>query len=158
MPPTFPRKRMMRAHGKSVVFARNPMESAEHVLMKVFLWALYLPQYPDLYVETRIGDKYKPDVVQLHADGKPAFWGESGQVSVKKIQSLVRRFPDTHFAIAKWQTSLKPVAAIIEQALEGYVRSAPFDLIRFDAASADRFIDMDGNVTLTHADLDWQRL
>jgi hypothetical protein len=154
---TFPRKRLLRAHGQSVVFVKNPLESPQHVLMKAYLWALYLPQYPDLYVETKIGDKYKPDVVQLAADGRPVFWGESGQVSVKKIESLVRRFPDTHFAIAKWETNLKPVAAIIAEALAGRPRAAPFDLIRFNADSAARFIDGEGNVRLTHADLEWQR-
>lgn len=148
---------MMRAHGKSVVFVKGSMESAQHVLMKVFLWALYLPHYPDLYVETKIGDKYKPDVVQMGMDGKPVFWGESGQVSVKKIRSLVRRFPDTHFAIAKWETNLTPVAAILAEALNDHPRAAPFDLLRFDADSANRFIDADGSVRLTHADVEWQR-
>ena len=157
MPPTFPRKRLLRAHGKSVVFVKNPLESPQHVLMKAFLWALYLPQYPDLYVETKIGDKYKPDVVQLSADGRPVFWGESGQVSVKKIQSLVRRFPDTHFAIAKWEMNLTPVAAIIAEALAGRTRAAPFDLIRFNADSTARFIDTAGGVHISHADLEWQR-
>jgi len=93
----------------------------------------------------------------MGADGKPIFWGESGQVSVKKIESLVRRFPATHFVIAKWGMKLDPVAEIVAEALDGRERRAPFDLIRFAPDSADRFIDADGNVTLTHADLEWRR-
>ncbi len=78
MPPTFPRKRLLRAHGQSVVFVKNPLESPQHVLMKAFLWALYLPQFPNLYVETKIGDKYKPDVVQLANGRSPGLLGRSG--------------------------------------------------------------------------------
>lgn len=157
MTPTFPRKRLLRAHGKSVVFVKGNMESAQHVLMKAFIWALYLPDYPDLYVETRIGDKYKPDVVQLGADGVPIFWGESGQVSIKKIQSLVRRFPATHFVIAKWEMNLDPVAEIVAAALDGRPRRAPFDLLRFANADAERFIDAEGNVSLAFADVERRR-
>lgn len=158
-----PRKWMLHAHGKRNVFVKGAQESAEHVLMKIFLWALYLPQYPDLDVETRIGDRYKPDVVQLSAplfDGsrEPVFWGESEQVSSKKIRALVRRYPATHFAIAKWDHSLKPHAAIVTEALDGVNRSAPFDLIRIPGVGAQRFIDAEGSVSITFEDVEWLRL
>jgi hypothetical protein len=84
-----PRKWTLHAHGQRNVFVKGDRESTEHVLMKIFIWALYLPEYPKLYVETRIGDKYKPDVVQMSA---PAFDGarepESG---VKAGRSASRR-------------------------------------------------------------------
>ena len=158
-----PRKWMLHAHGKRNVFVKGSQESAEHVLMKIFLWALYLPQYPELDVETRIDDRYKPDVVQLGAaqfDGtrEPVFWGESEQVSSKKIRSLARRYPATHFAIAKWNHNLKPHAAIIEDALDGVKRSAPFELIRIPGDAAQRFIDAEGNVTISFEDVEWLRL
>ncbi len=158
-----PRKWMLHAHGKRNVFVKGAQESVEHVLMKIFLWALYLPQYPDLVVETQIGDRYKPDVVQLGApqfDGvrEPEFWGESEQVSSRKIRSLVRRYPAAHFAIAKWDHNLKPHVTLVETALEGVRRSAPFDLIRFPADSAQRYIDGEGNVRITFDELEWVRL
>lgn len=154
----FPRKRMLRAGDKQMVFARNPNESAEHVLMKAFLWALYLPQYPDLTVEIRIGDRYKPDVVQMEIDRfgerRPVFWGEAGQISVKKIESLARRFRETHFAIGKWETTLAPYVAIVQEATSKLERSAPFDLIRFPGDSASRFIDCDGVIHITFEDVE----
>lgn len=156
--PTLPRKRMLRAHGKQNVFARGRNESAEHVLMKAFLWALYLPQYPDLTVEIRIGDRYKPDVVQTavtpFGEVFPIFWGEAGQIGVKKIESLARRYRETHFAIGKWETSLAPYVAIVQEATSGLKRTAPFDLIRFPADSADRFINRDGIIQVTFADVE----
>ena len=145
------RKLTLRAHGpdgaEKVVFVKKPVESLEHVLMKAFLWALYLPDYPRLSIEVPIGDRYKPDVVQLDALGQPVFWGESGKVSEDKTRSLLRRFPDTHFALAKWAAPLDPFVELVEDALDGRPRRAPFDLLRFPPDSGERFIADDGTVT-----------
>jgi hypothetical protein len=151
------RKWTLRAHGEQVVFARQANEGAEHVAMKAFLWALYLPAYPDLVVEVPIGDRYKPDVVSLDGYGKPRFWGEAGHVSPGKIHSLVRRYRETHFALAKWDTPLDPFIDAVHDALREYPRSGPFDLLRFPADSAERFITQ-GEIDVTHTDLDWVRL
>lgn len=157
-PQSIPRKWKLRAHGAHNVFAWGMNERAVHVVMKALIWALHLPDYPDLRVEVRIGDKYKPDVVQLNAQQVPEFWGEAGMVSRAKICSLVRRFPHTHFALGKWDTRLDPFVAMVKDALADARRAAPFDLIRFPADSIARFIDDDGHIAITHADLDWVRL
>jgi hypothetical protein len=111
------RKLTVRAHGRTLVLVKRPGEGAEHVLMKAVLWALYLPAYPALAVEVPVGDRYKPDLVAAGPDGRPAFWGEAGKVSAQKIRALARRFPDTHFAVAKWTTRLDPHAARVREAL-----------------------------------------
>ena len=152
------RKWTLRACGQQVVFVKNPNEHSHHVLMKAFLWALYLPDYTDLSVEVPIGDRYKPDVVSLDGQGQPRFWGEAGQVGVRKIRSLVKRYPHTHFAIAKWETRLDPVVEIVQRAISDVKRTAPFDLLAFSADSSERFIDEYGNIRLQHDDLDWVRL
>jgi len=153
-----PQKLKLRAHGQQVVFSKGNGESTQHVLMKIFLWALYLSEYPTMTVEIRIGDKYKPDVVALGEHGKALFWGESGQVGVAKIRSLARRYRDTHFAIAKWETNLDPLARLVTEALDGLERRAPFDLLCFREDSPNRFIGKDGYVRLSLDDLQWLRL
>lgn len=142
------RKWTLRAHGKQVVFVKRQNESREHVIMKALLWALYLPDYPHLLVETPIGDRFKPDLVQLAPDGTPQFWGESGQVSVRKLESLLRRFPTTHFALARWTTNLTPHAEIVAEAVAARSRHAPLDLIAFPPDSGERFFGADGEVTV----------
>lgn len=157
-----PRKRLLKAHGKKVVFIKGLNESDEHVLMKAFIWALYLPQYPDLTVEIRIGDKYKPDVVQVDTNNKPLFWGESGKVSLDKIESLTRRYRDTHFAIAKWAMRLDPLVDVVREARAKHPlkngKAPPFDLLSFPHDAAARFIREDGTVELTHDDIEWVRV
>lgn len=153
-----PRKWRLSAHGQRVVFVKGLNESGRHVIMKALLWALYLPDYPDLTVEVRIGDRYKPDVVALDMENTPRFWGEAGQVGLDKIRSLTRRFRTTHVAIAKWEQRLDPLADLVRKATAKVDRAAPIDLIRFPADSAARFIDADGQVVITHDAVEWLRL
>jgi len=156
------RKWMVKAHEQHIVIVKGTRERFTHPLMKALIWAMYLPDYPNMTVEVRIGDRYKPDVVAFAPDdnrfreNEPIFWGEAGQVSRDKIRSIVKRFPDTHFCIGKWQTGLRPHQRILEQALKGVKRNAPFDLINFPDDTVNA-IDDDGNITITHDDVDWVR-
>lgn len=156
--PQVPHKRMYHAHDRKMILVKGLNESSEHVLMKAFLWAIYLPDYPTLTVEIRIGDRYKPDVVALDEAGKPLFWGEAGQVSMEKVRALAKRYRSTHFAIAKWHTRLDPVEALVSEALQGIKRTAPFELMSFPADSAERFLDDEGHLQISRADLEIRRL
>jgi len=152
------RKWTLRAHGEKVVFVKRSNERREHVLMKAFLWALYLPEYPDLVVEVPVGDRYKPDVVSMDARGEPRFWGEAGHVSPGKVESLVRRYRATHFALAKWDTDLDPFVRWVEEAADRYGRRAPFDLLRFPPDSAKLFVDARGEIRLRRDDVESVRI
>jgi hypothetical protein len=146
------RKLTLRAHGEQVVFVKRKHERIEHVWMKAFLWALYLPDYPDLHVEVDVDDKYKPDVVAMDARrDRPRFWGEAGHVGPEKLTTLLPRYPDAHFVIAKWDTSLQLVREHIDTI--DVDRSAPIDLLRFPADSAQRFINEKGQISVSWADV-----
>ena len=140
------------------MFVKRSNERREHVLMKAFLWALYLPTYADLLVEVPVDDRYKPDVVSLDRRGEPRFWGEAGHVSPRKGRSLVRRYRGTHFAIAKWDTDLDPFVRTVRDVLDDFGGRARIDLLRFPPDSAERFIGERGRISLRHEDLDWRQL
>lgn len=152
------RKWTFRASGEQVVFVKRRNERTEHVLMKALIWALYLPEYPNLVVELSIEDRYRPDVVQLDHCGDPVFWGEAGHVSPKKVRSLAKRYWATHFSWGKWGVPLEQLKALACPELEGSERRAPFDLIVFPKASAERFIKDRGRLEISFADLDWVRI
>ncbi len=148
-----------RAEGRKAVFVKKAYEGAAHVLMKALLWALYLPEYPGLMIEVSIGDRYRPDLVQMDPTGTPQFWGELGRVGSRKIHGLIRRYRRTHFAFGKWHTDLAPLASIIEKAVgTAAARNAPVDLISFPKESAERFIGSDGEIRIHWNDLDWMRI
>ena len=141
--------------GAKLVLVKKRGESAEHVWMKAALWVLYRPEYPGLRVEVAVGDAFKPDLVALapppgglaYGDPEPAFWGEAGRVSERKWASLLRRFPDTHFALARWDERLGPHAETIRRALGGRPRRAPVDVVRVPA-DLDRWLEPDGTLAL----------
>ena len=152
------RKLTVRAHGRTLVLVKRPVEKLEHRLMMALLWALYLPRYPDLRVDVPIGSRYRPDLVQLDLSGRPIFWGEAGEVGLEKLRHLCARHRETHLVFAKWATNLDPVAALIGSALEGVRRTAPVELLGFDA-DAGRFFAPDGEVRVTPGDVErrsWQ--
>jgi hypothetical protein len=152
------RKWTFRTQGKQIVLVKKHYEKSVHVLMKGFIWALYIPHYPNVTVELGVGDRYKPDVVAIDQQGMVEFWGEAGQISVEKIHSLLRRYRSTHFAIAKWRSSLNPLIDVVKAGLEGLKRSSPVDLINFQEKVVERFINEKGNITIDHRSLDWVRL
>ncbi len=143
------RKWTLRAHGKQNVFIKKSFESDRHVVSKAFIWALYLPTYPNLSIEIPVGGRYKPDVVQFDDNGQPTFWGEAGQVSRRKIRALVQRYRHTHLVFAKWNLNLAPLLRILQKETGVVRRAAPVDLISFPAGSDQRFIQPDGSINIS---------
>ena len=151
------RKWTYRAHGRQMVFIKKPYESDMHVSMKAFLWALFLPDYPNLSVEMPAGERYKPDLVQFDDNGKPVFWAEAGQVSGRKIQTLVQRHRSAHLVFAKWNQNLEPLYRIIKKEVSDIQRPAPVDLISFPGDSENRFISAGGRIDVRMSDVTHRR-
>lgn len=153
------RKWMLKAHGQHIVIVNGTRERFVHPLMKAFIWALYLPQYPDMTVEVNIDDRYKPDVVAFDAGNvrfrpdEPVFWGEAGRIGRDKISAIVRRYPDTHFAFGKWETRLEPFIQQVTESLAGVKRSAPVDILNFTDDTM-YCVDDDGQIHITFEDVE----
>jgi hypothetical protein len=147
------RKLTFYAHGRTLVLVKRSNEKIEHRLMMALLWALYLPRYPELRVDVPIGTRYRPDLVQLDRNGRPIFWGEAGEVGAEKLRLLCAHYRDTHLVFAKWAINPQPFVAMIEAALRGVRRSAPVELIVFDAETP-RFVDGTGRITIGFDDVD----
>lgn len=147
------RKWTLRAHGRQMVFIKKSFESDIHVLTKAFVWALFLPDYPQLFVEIPADGRYKPDVVQFDDNGKPVFWGEAGQVSLKKMRTLIHKYRSTHLVFAKWHRDLEPLRKILKKESIITQRSAPVDLISVPPDSHQRFIGPDGTIQINFKDV-----
>ena len=129
------RKWTFRAHGQSLVSFKKSGEKSSHVYLKAFLWGIYLPSFPDITVEVSVGLRYKPDLVSWdEMRQRPRFWGECGQVTLDKLGNLFRRFPETHFAVAKWEQAPFWVDHLAE-ILKPLKRKAPVDLLIFKEPS-----------------------
>ena len=151
------KKYTFRCGNRKLILIKKPVESDRHVLMKALLWALYLPEDPQLQVEVAIGDRHKPDLVEMGERG-PRFWAEAGHVGNQKLRRLLKRFPQTHLALAVWGQSIQPMIARVRSHRRRMKRSAPIDVIGFPENAVSRFVKDSGRIRIAHDDLDWQRL
>lgn len=65
-------------------------ESFEHIIMKALGYAMFVGEYPHLEIETKIGLRYKPDLIAQNGDGEFDFWGECGQNSIRKTHWILK--------------------------------------------------------------------
>ena len=65
-------------------------ESYEHVLMKALGYAMFVPSFPNLEIETKVGLRYKPDLIAFGENGDFAFWGECGQNAIRKTHWILK--------------------------------------------------------------------
>lgn len=151
------RKMTVRSGRQKLVLVKKPVERGRHVMMKALLWALYLPNYPQLKVEVAIGDRYKPDLVEMGVSG-PRFWAEAGRVGNQKLGRILKRFPETHIVLAVWGPSIGSLTKRVQNHIGRLKRSAPIDLIGFPEDAGPRFIGNNGSIRIAFGDIEWQRL
>lgn len=151
------RKWTFTAHGSPFVLIKKVNERTSHVLMKAFIWALYLPEFPAMQIETGIGVRYKPDLVQVDSAGTPVFWAEAGHVGRRKFTYLVKRFKDAHLVFAQWASGAALFAKEMARLKKSMHRTGPIDWIGFPPDSAERFIDNEGAIQISLCDLNHQR-
>jgi uncharacterized protein YaeQ len=65
-------------------------ESFEHILMKALGYAMFVRRYPHLEIETKVGLRYKPDLIARNENGEFDFWGEAGANSLRKTHWILK--------------------------------------------------------------------
>ncbi len=76
--------------GNRVKLWQRTGESYEHVLMKAIGYAMFADRFPQLEIETKIGLRYKPDLIAVGENGVYDFWGECGQNSLRKTNWILK--------------------------------------------------------------------
>jgi hypothetical protein len=76
--------------GKRMRLWQRTGESYEHVLMKALAYAMFAPSFPNLEIETKVGLRYKPDLIAFNEKNDFAFWGECGQNSIRKTHWILK--------------------------------------------------------------------
>jgi len=76
--------------GKRMRLWQRTGESYEHVLMKALGFAMFVSEYPNLEIETKLGLRYTPDLIAFSAQNDYAFWGECGQNSIRKTHWILK--------------------------------------------------------------------
>jgi len=87
--------------GRKIRLWQRNGESYEHVLMKALGYAMFVRKYPTLEIETKVGLRYKPDLVARDAGGEFLFWGEAGANSLRKTAWLLKHTQTRKLALFK---------------------------------------------------------
>lgn len=118
------RKLTLTLHGRKIILIKKAQESLEHVLGKASILAIYGTTYPEMQVEVPAGDRYKPDLLATNEKGEPVFWAEVGTVKRKKIEKLLRRYPETHFVFARHRLDPAPFIKLVRNAATAVQRDS----------------------------------
>ena len=104
--------------GRRVRLWKRLGESYEHVLMKALGFALYVEEFPGLEIETKVGLRYKPDLVARRGPEEDyfrsrsfPFWGECGQTTLRKTAWLLKHADVGRLVLFKIVASPAPLVA-----------------------------------------------
>ena len=77
--------------GKRVRLWQRTGESYGHVLMKALGYAMFAGKYPNLEIETKVGLRYKPDLIARGREENDfLLWGEAGANSLRKTLWILK--------------------------------------------------------------------
>lgn len=143
------RKLTLTVHGRKIVLIKKAQESLEHVLGKASILAIYGAIYPETQVEVPARDRYKPDLLATDQRGEPVFWAEVGTVKRKKIEQLLRRYPQTHFVFARHRLDPVPFTKLVRHAVTTVRRDSlgPVEVIGLPPKKG-RYITEEGDFEL----------
>jgi hypothetical protein len=137
-----------RLAGRRVRLWKRPGESYEHVLMKALGFAMYVTDFPALEIETRVGLRFKPDLVarrepQEFRRRQFLFWGECGQATVRKIGWLMKHADVELLVLFKLMGNNAPLLAELRAAIDRrYLAGSRLQVVNFApdivALAADR--------------------
>lgn len=123
-----------RIAGQRITLYKKNGESYEHVLMKALGFAMFRPQFPNLEIEKRIGLRYKPDLIALNELGKAEFWGECGQVGLRKIAWIAKHSGTRQLALFKFNITADHFIAQVRDEVEARYRPpSRIRLFNFDS-------------------------
>ena len=95
--------------GNRVRLWQRTGESYEHVLMKALGYAMFVGRYPHLEIETKIGLRYKPDLIAHNGNGEYDFWGEAGANSIRKTHWILKHTRTRRLVLFKIGFNAEPL-------------------------------------------------
>lgn len=140
------------AAGKKLRLWQRRGETYEHVLMKALGYAMFAPTYPTLEVETRVGLRYKPDLVARDDEGGFLFWGECGLNTIRKTVWLLKHSGTGKLVLFKIGFRVEPLIEQLRREIpEKYRLSGRLSLINF----ADNIVKLTGSKQIEKVPAEW---
>lgn len=127
-------------------------ESYEHILMKALGYAMFSAEYPHLEIETKVGLRYKPDLIAVNADGKFDFWGECGQNSIRKTHWILKHARAEKLVLFKIGASAAQISKQLREEIPPKYRAeARLTLINF----VSEIVNLTASRQISKVERDW---
>lgn len=118
--------------GEKVRLWQRTGESYEHILMKALGYAMFVNRFPNLQIETKIGLRYKPDLIAAGGSGAYEFWGECGQNSIRKTNWILKHTRTENLVLFKIAVNAEQfIAKLREEIPVKYRAGGKLRLINF---------------------------
>ena len=138
--------------GKRMRLWQRAGESYEHILMKALGYAMFAPVYPNLEIETRVGLRYKPDLIAYNEKGDFAFWGECGQNAIRKTHWILKHTRTEKMVLFKISASAHQlIKQIREEIPEKYRADGKLTLINF----VNEIVNLTADRQIAKVSKDW---
>lgn len=107
-------------------------ESYEHILMKALGFAMFVGEFPNLEIETKLGLRYKPDLIAFSEKNGYAFWGECGQNSIRKTHWILKHTRTEKMVLFKIAVNAEQIIKQIREEIPPkYRQNSRLKLINF---------------------------
>lgn len=124
--------------GKRVRLWQRTGESYGHVLMKALGFAMFVGKYPNLEIETKIGLRYKPDLIARGRANDFLFWGEAGANSIRKTHWILKHTRTRRLVLFKIGRNVEQlIRQLGEEIPEKYRHEKRLTLVNFVSDIAD---------------------
>lgn len=124
--------------GQRVRLWQRTGESYGHVLMKALGYAMFVGKYPNLEIETKIGLRYKPDLIARGKANDFLLWGEAGANSIRKTHWILKHTRTRRLVLFKIGRNAGQLAAQLGQEIpEKYRAEKRLMLVNFVSDIAD---------------------
>ena len=110
--------------GKKTRLWQNSGESYEHVLMKALGFAIFEFDYPHLRIESKVGLRYKPDLIATASDGSFDLWGECGINAIRKTAWLMKHSGAKRVVLFKINCGVRQLSLELRESIPSKYREA----------------------------------
>jgi uncharacterized protein YaeQ len=90
---------------RKVVFVSQENETDEHLALKLAAFVLFFGHEPMAEISSKnpamAGQEFRPDLVALNDAGEIKLWIECGNVTVNKMDKLIRRYREARIVVLK---------------------------------------------------------
>ncbi len=93
-------------HGhRKLILAPQPQETLEHLALKLAAYLLFWAYDPKVELSPKhpalAQQEFRPDLIALDEAGEVRLWVECGNVTLHKLDKLIRRYPAARLCVLK---------------------------------------------------------